>query len=117
VVSAADSLRSLFSATKYSTSHIGSPNKAMKNCVFGDVTPCGSCKNQRFGGIWSLHNQGGEVLPNSRILVILMMEALRSSKTSVLTRGTQRHNSEDGILHSHRREKLKSYIALTDWAL
>jgi hypothetical protein len=24
---------------------------------------------------------------------------------------------EDDILHSHRREKLKSYIALTDWEL
>jgi hypothetical protein len=24
---------------------------------------------------------------------------------------------EDGILHSPRRENLKSYIALTDWAL
>jgi hypothetical protein len=24
---------------------------------------------------------------------------------------------EDGILHSHRRENLKSYIAVTDWAL
>jgi hypothetical protein len=24
---------------------------------------------------------------------------------------------EDGILHSHRHKKLKSYIALTDWAL
>jgi hypothetical protein len=24
---------------------------------------------------------------------------------------------EDGILHSHRREKLKSYKALTDWIL
>jgi hypothetical protein len=24
---------------------------------------------------------------------------------------------EDGILHSHRREKLKSYIALTGWTL
>jgi hypothetical protein len=23
---------------------------------------------------------------------------------------------EDDILHSHRRESLKSYIALTDWA-
>jgi hypothetical protein len=22
----------------------------MKNCVFWDVTPCGSCKNRRFGG-------------------------------------------------------------------
>jgi hypothetical protein len=25
--------------------------------------------------------------------------------------------AEDGILHSHRRENLKSYIALTGWAL
>jgi hypothetical protein len=24
---------------------------------------------------------------------------------------------EDGIIHSHRRENLKSYIALTGWAL
>jgi hypothetical protein len=24
---------------------------------------------------------------------------------------------EDGILHSHRRENLKSYIALTSWVL
>jgi hypothetical protein len=24
---------------------------------------------------------------------------------------------EDGILHSHPRESLKSYIALTDWVL
>jgi hypothetical protein len=25
--------------------------------------------------------------------------------------------SENGILHSHRRENFKSYIALTGWAL
>jgi hypothetical protein len=25
--------------------------------------------------------------------------------------------TEDGILHSDRRENLKSYIALTDWTL
>jgi hypothetical protein len=24
--------------------------ETMKNCVFWDVTPCGSCKNRRFGG-------------------------------------------------------------------
>jgi hypothetical protein len=23
---------------------------SLKNCVFWDVTPCGSCKNRRFGG-------------------------------------------------------------------
>jgi hypothetical protein len=46
-----------------------------------------------------------------------MMEVIRSSNNSVLTRATQRHISEGGILHSHRRENLKSYIALTYWAL
>jgi hypothetical protein len=36
-----------------------------------------------------------------------------SSETSVLTRATQRNIPEDGILHSHCREDLKPYIALT----
>jgi hypothetical protein len=41
--------------------------------------------------------------------VIQMMEALSSSKTSVLTRATPCHIPEDAILHSHLRENLKSY--------
>jgi hypothetical protein len=57
------------------------------------------------------------VVPSSLILVSLMIEALSSSEMSVLTRATRRNVLEDDILHSHRRENLKSYIALIGWAL
>jgi hypothetical protein len=40
-----------------------------------------------------------------------------SSEMSALTRTAQHHIPKDGILHSHRRENLKSSTALTGWAL
>jgi hypothetical protein len=57
------------------------------------------------------------VVPSSSIFVTLMKEAQRSTERSVLTRATRRNISEDVILHSHRRENLKSYIALAGWDL
>jgi hypothetical protein len=30
----------------------------IKKGIFWDVTPCGSCKNRRFGGTWRLLHQG-----------------------------------------------------------
>jgi hypothetical protein len=57
------------------------------------------------------------VVSSSPILVIRMTEAKRSSETSVLTIATQRNILEDAILHSLRRENLKSYIALAGWTL
>jgi hypothetical protein len=81
----------------------------MKNIVFWDVTPCGSCKNRCFEGTCRLHHQGDKnriarnnvsserllvtacVAPSSLIFITLMMEALRSSETSILTRAIRRH--------------------------
>jgi hypothetical protein len=51
------------------------------------------------------------------ITVTRNRDALSSSETSVLARATRRNIPEDAILHSHRLENLKFYIALTGWNL
>jgi hypothetical protein len=50
------------------------------------------------------------VVSSLPILVTLMMETLRSSERSVLTRATLHNFPKDGMLHSHRRENHISYI-------
>jgi hypothetical protein len=52
----------------------------LKNAVFWDVMPCGSCKN------W------------------------HSSDTSVRIRATWHNIPENSVLHSHRHENLKAYM-------
>jgi hypothetical protein len=81
----------------------------LKNGVFWDVMLCGSCKNRRFGGTYApiirvtrIGELGttlavtkcrehwmrvmANIVPSSPIFVTLMMEALSSPETSVLTR-------------------------------
>jgi hypothetical protein len=50
----------------------------LKNDVFWDVTPCGSCKNRRFGGTYRLHHQGD----NNR-LKLRGMPVLRKDNSSM----------------------------------
>jgi hypothetical protein len=54
------------------------------------------------------------VVPSSPILVTLIKEAQRSSETSVLTRSTGRNIPVDTILHSHRRENVKSSLVFVN---
>jgi hypothetical protein len=61
---------------------------AMKNAVFWDVTLCGSCKNRCSGGTYRL--------------VTMMMEAIRSSEISVLTKATKCNIPKDVLLRVAR---------------
>jgi hypothetical protein len=99
----------------------------MKNAVFWDVPPCGISEDcsasiirmKRIGELGTtlaLTSNESTLktivflrrvlrllvtadVPSSQILVTRMMEVLRSSKTSVLTRATRRSITEDGILN------------------
>jgi hypothetical protein len=53
-------------------------------------------------------------VPSSLIIFTLMMEVIRSSETSVLTRATLRNVPEYDIIQSHPHENFKSYITQTN---
>jgi hypothetical protein len=44
----------------------------------------------------------------------MIMQAISSSEASVLTKATRLNILEDGILHSHRRDNLKSYNSISE---
>jgi hypothetical protein len=71
----------------------------MKNGVFWDVEPCGSCVNRRFGGTWMQTPAATCSRWFPRVdFCTLKMEAIRASETSVHTRSTRCHIPEDAIL-------------------
>jgi hypothetical protein len=54
----------------------------LKNAVFWDVTPCGSCKNRRIGETYRLHHQPVTAnIPISLIIFTMMMEMIRFFET------------------------------------
>jgi hypothetical protein len=46
-----------------------------------------------------------------------MKETISTLETSILTRSTHSNIPEDGILHSHRRENIKSYTAIISFSI
>jgi hypothetical protein len=77
----------------------------MKNAVFCDMASFESCENLRFGRRYRLYLQGknqrarNNISSKNQLIHSAMMEAVSSSETSVLTRATRYHISEDGLLH------------------
>jgi hypothetical protein len=59
------------------------------------------------------NQEKAKVVRSSPIPFALMMEAISSHETLVLTTDIWRNIPEYGILHSQRRENLKSYKELT----
>jgi hypothetical protein len=99
----------------------GETRRRLKNAHFRDMTPYGSCKNRRFGGIYRLHHQGGNsqrtrnnvsvtanVVPSSQIIFTLIM-VIHSSETSVHITAIWYNIPEDVIVHSDHSEYLKPY--------
>jgi hypothetical protein len=75
----------------------------MKNAVFWEVTPCGSCILRSVLRLLVY----ATTVHSSSIPVTLKMEAIRSSEKSVLTRAIRRNIPEDDIFQILRTDICK----------
>jgi hypothetical protein len=64
----------------------------MKNAIFWDATPCVFLRSMLCLLV------AANTVPSSTIFGTLMMEAIRSSETSILTTATWHNIAEDSIL-------------------
>jgi hypothetical protein len=70
----------------------------MKNAFFWDVSPCGPCNNQRFGGTYRLHHQG---------------DMNRCTKNNVSRNKEPTHTAKKYLVKRLKRLKI-SYDAIKD---
>jgi hypothetical protein len=84
----------------------------IKNFVLWDAMPCGSCENRLFGRTYRLHHHE-ERISELIMMMTLMMEATRTSETSI-------HELYDvtsqktGLLTSHRFRTAAKYFPLSE---
>jgi hypothetical protein len=93
--------------TEQATFH---PSCSLKNAVFWNMMPCGSCKMQHFRGAFHLHHQGRKIQQARNISSNEQLKHTAKKVWFFLTRATQRHIPEESILHSYHCENLKSSI-------
>jgi hypothetical protein len=72
----------------------------LKNTAFWDVSPCGSCKNRRFGGTYCLHPQGENNQRTKNTLAI----ATKYSTLRRINHSMSKEAIEWDILHGRRKE-------------
>jgi hypothetical protein len=80
----------------------------MKNCVFLDVTPRGSCKNRRFGGTYHLHYHGDK----SR-LTLIFSHSISSQLASAASYCQHCSQVVVSCQHPRRRYSSVSVLVLT----
>jgi hypothetical protein len=91
----------------------------MKNSVFWNVTPCGSCKSRRFGGACRLHLQGREIHGRRKMLTVAWQTETKFEKSTKHKAGVKiglvGMNEEWGFV-SLSPPRLSQRRALSDWA-